>query len=332
MSLKVYTGVQTQLTVMKPNGQIDTTYGSSGFLDVRGFTHPGGISGASCFLDTDDAVMCVASSTHEPADPSSSPVEVGLRRVTSTGTYDPNFGLGLPSIAMPAAGTSRHLYNPVGTTAGHSDYRSFSPVGMVRLGTRLYIVGTGWTGGGYIEGVNKYRPTYPLLVITAWNANGSVDATFSTGGLQEAGYYPTTLYWSASGVIPESATSFFIFGNAGDPETITTSVGTVTNVQVRPRQPQPALYRVEHPGGLDLAFGGDGTSTIRVQEFLLTSVAGALVTGGRVRIACIDALDQPHSNDPRVNLGGLAQWRPARKPRPPRPRPRPPRPPQPPPP
>ena len=189
----------------------------------------------------------------------SSPVAVGLRRVTPTGAYDPNFGLGLPSVAIPAAGTFRALLNPAGTTGGHSDYRAFfAPVGMVRLGTRLYVVGTGWTGGAYIQGINRYRPTYPLLVITAWDANGSVDATFSSGGLQEAGYDPKILYWSASGVIPDSATSFFIFGNVGDPETITTTVGTTTNVEVTPRQPQPALYRVEHPNGFDLAFGGDG--------------------------------------------------------------------------
>ena len=337
-SIALYTNTAnaSQLTVMKANGQIDTTYGTAGFVDIKGFTHPGGTSDARCFLDTDDSVICVASSTHVPGDPFSSPVAVGLRRVTPTGAYDPNFGLGLPSVAAPASGTVRGLYNPDGTTGGLSDYSAFAPVGMARLGTRLYVVGTGWTGGGYIPSVNRYRPAYPLLVITAWNANGSVDATFATGGLQEAGYSPTILYWSASGVIPDSATSFFIFGNAGDPETITTSVGGQTNVQVRPRQPQPALYRVAHPGGLDLAFGGDGASTIRVQEFLLTSVAGAMVTGGRVRVACIDALQQPWTDEPRVNLGGLAQWRPGKtrpvpKPRPPRPRPRP-RPPQPPPP
>ena len=299
MAVVANTGGPTQLTVMTQNGQIDTTYGTGGFLDVKGFTHPGGISDARCFLDTDDSVICVASSTHVPANQFSTPVAVGLRRVTPTGAYDPNFGLGLPSVAIPAAGTFRPLLNPAGTTGGHSDYRAFAPVGMVRLDTRLYVVGTGWTGGAYIQDINRYRATYPLLVITVWDANGSVDATFSSGGLQEAGYDPTILCWSASGVIPDSATSFFIFGNVGDPETITTTVGTMTNMQVKPRQPQPALYRVEHPDGLDLAFGGDGISTIRGPGVCVDVGCrgdGHRRTGSR---SVIDALEQPWSNEPR---------------------------------
>jgi hypothetical protein len=150
-------------------------------------------------------------------------------------------------------------------------------------------------------------------VITAWKPDGSPDPTFATSGRLEGGYDPTIATWSASGVIPESPTSFLVYGNAGEVEITTNSVGGAT-YQVRvPRQPQPALWRVANPGDLDLLFGGDGLATVRLPELLLTSVAGALLSGGRVRVACVDALTQPLTDEPRVNVGGLVQWRPAKR-------------------
>jgi hypothetical protein len=109
---------------------------------------------------------------------------------------------------------------------------------------------------------------------------------------------------------------------AGEAETVTTSVAggpPVTSTIIR--QPQPALFHVQHPTGLDLGFGGDGAATQRLQEVMLTPVAGALLSARRVRLACVDVLSQPEIPEPRTNQGGLIQWQ-LREPKKPRPIPR----------
>ena len=298
MAVVAYTGALTQLTVIEQNGQIDTTYGTGGFLDIKGFTHPGGISDARCFLDTDDSVICVASAPHEPANTFSSPVAVGLRtrhahrrirselRIGSAKRRDSS-GRDLPTFAEPGRHNWRTLRLLALAPARYGAARHQAVRGGHRVGPAAPTSRVSTGTGRHIRCSSSQRGTSMDRSMRAFRpaACKRRDTT-------------TILWWSASGVIPDSATSFFIFGNAGNPETITTTVGTTTNMEVKPRQPQPALYRVEHPNGLDLAFGGDGVSTIRVQEFVLTSVAGAMVTGGRVRVACIDALEQPWSNDP----------------------------------
>ncbi|MBZ4423329.1 delta-60 repeat domain-containing protein [Myxococcus sp. RHSTA-1-4] len=307
-----------ELCVMRPNGQLDSTYGSGGFVEVMAFTHPVGPQGGGdvdCFLEADGSVVCVASSTHDNGALVSSPVMVGLRRITPAGGYDPNFGLGLPSLQPPAAGRIQVLVNPAGTMpGGHDDYSRISPVGIAWLGSRLYVVATGWTGGGYIRyPIDRYRPTYPLLVIMGWNADGSGDPTLAGIGRQEGAFTPDgkNKFWSAAGVLQDSPSSFFVYGMASEADKVTSLVpGSPPTTQWLVRQPQPAVFRVEHPGGLDMGFGVGGASTIRLQEFLLAPVAGALLNGGQIRVACVDTLEQPRTSQPRVNVGCLVQWGP----------------------
>ena len=63
-----------------------------------------------------------------------------------------------------------------------------------------------------------------------------------------------------------------------------------------------------------MTFGRDGAATIRLQEVLLTSVAGALLSAGRIRVACVDYLTQPQIVlEPQTNQAALVQWRPGKK-------------------
>ncbi len=313
IALKIDTA-KSELCVLRPNGQLDSTYGSGGFVDVHGFTQPGSGGDVHCFLDADGSVVCVASTVRVDSPYGASPVRVALRRITPTGSYDPTFGLGLPSLQAPAPASYQTLSKTIDT---QDEYSRIRPVGIAWLGSRLYVVATGWTGGGYIPfPINSYRPSYPLLLIMGWSTDGSPDPTLAGTGRQEGGFTPDgkNKYWSAAGVLQDSPSSFFVYGTAGEADMVTTTVaGGPPYISWIVRQPQPALYRVEHPTGIELLFGGDGASTIRLQEFLLTSVAGALLSGGRVRVACVDALVQPWTSEPRVNVGGIVQWRPGKR-------------------
>jgi hypothetical protein len=326
IALRVDTLGKSELTVLLPNGQVDAVFGTSGFVDVPGFTHLGaGPGGAHCFLASDDSFIVVLSTEHAPASYSSPFVSVALRRVTTGGQYDPNFGLGAPSVSPPPAARLLRLLQPDGATSGNAEYNRINPAGIGWAGGQLYVFATGFSGGRYtvVAGVDVRLPVYPLLLVMRWNGDGSLDRTFAGRGWQEAGYHPDRKYWSIQGVIQEGPASFVLYGMAGEAETITTSVAggpAVTSTIIR--QPQPALFHVQHPAGLDLGFGGDGAARQRLQEVMLTPVAGALLSARRVRLACVDFLSQPEIPEPRTNQGGLIQWQ-LREPKKPRPIPRP---------
>lgn len=307
-------GNTPQLAVMDPSGQLNRAYGTGGFVDVEAFMHyiianerP------RCFLDEDGTVICVVSSYHEPGnhnyfDPKSIPVHVSLRRITTAGVYDPNFGLGVPSVNPPANDRTYILVHPFGRTHNLAEYQKITPIGIARLGNRLYLVATGWSGGKYISAVNRFTPSYPLLLVMGWNTDGTVDTTYAGTGWQEMGLDPNIEYWSAAGVMKNSLTSFLVYGMAGDTEEVTDTIDGKTITSTVIRAPQPALFRVEHPSGLDLNFGSDGAARLRVQEVLLSPIAGTILSERRVRIACVDVLTKLGTNDPQTNLGGLAQW------------------------
>jgi hypothetical protein len=217
------------------------------------------------------------------------------------------------------------LLQPDGAAGGDAEYSRVSPAGIGWAGGQLYVFATGFSGGRHtvIAGVDVQLPIYPLLLVMRWNGDGSLDRTFAGRGWQEAGYNPDHKYWSTQGVIQEGPTSFVLYGMAAEAETVTTSVAggpPITSTIIR--QPQPALFHVQHPAGLDLSFGGDGAARQRLQEVMLTPVAGALLSARRVRLACVDVLSQPEIPEPRTNQGGLIQWQ-LREPKKPRPIPRP---------
>ena len=301
INVRVNGGLTSQLLLLHGDGMMDAAYGGNGLVDIKTFTHRfSGSTNATCFLTRDGGVLIVVWSSRDSGSQDDA-VTVGLRKVTVTGEYDDTFGLGPASANDPTDGQSMVLTNIDNTS---EVYQRVMPAGAVWLGDRLYVVATG--SSGYFD-TNAVRPAYPLLVILGWHAdNGTVDETYFGQGLQEAGFTPDHLYYSASGVIQDSPTSCYICGAAGTTEVLNTTIV---------RQPQPALFRLEHPAGLDRGFAGVGAATTRLQEFLLTPVAGALV-GHFVRVACVDQLKQAQTDRPKTGLSGLVQWstRPSRWP------------------
>jgi hypothetical protein len=293
-----------KLAVMLPAGGLEPAFGTNAFADLDGFTHFAGTgygSAVTCFLDENDAVICVAHTDH-PA--SSSPfVTVGLRRITPAGNYDAGFGLGAPSVLTP----SSSLYLTLITPGGHGlEYGGVSPKGVWWVGGKLYVVALAYAGG-YFSG-NFVRPRYPFLVVMRWNSDGSKDVTWFNGK-QEAGLAPRERYWIPAGVLQYSATSLLIYGTACPLDRVEITAGgmTYTNLLIGP--PRPALFKLDDPAGLDLSFGEEGATIYRSWEPVLTAVAGALLDQERVRAAYVDVLTWPSSTRPQSNFASLIQWK-----------------------
>jgi hypothetical protein len=83
------------------------------------------------------------------------------------------------------------------------------------------------------------------------------------------------------------------------------------------RQPQPALFRIAHPGGLDFTFGHGGAATMTMQEFgPAAAIAGIRLADGKVRLAVVDTLVRTygigfaqHVVRLSSSFGGLAEFR-----------------------
>jgi hypothetical protein len=179
-------------------------------------------------------------------------------------------------------------------------FGSASPAGIAALGGKYYLVATGFVGGGGL----------PTIVVSRWEPDGSPDPTFT----QIGGYVPDRLYWTAIGVLAESASSVLAYGMAGRRAT---APGTIGDLLPAIRQPQPALFRIAHPGGIDFTFGHGGAATMTMQEFgPAGAVAGVRLANGKVRLAVVDLLERVYgigvSNTHVIRLdssfGGLAQF------------------------
>ncbi|MGH3658652.1 MAG: hypothetical protein ACRDUA_18510, partial [Micromonosporaceae bacterium] len=305
----------TELCRLSSTGQLDTTYGTNGFTDpVEGFNHrldPGSNgTGATCLLDTDGQVIAVVKSGHFP-DASTGHVLIALRRITTTGKIDPNFGIGPPNINPPPSTRRIKLFAPHSSAGSPPDYANIRIAGMTWLRDTLYIIATGFAGGGTYtlgNGLTIRKPEYPTLLITRWTRQGEVDPTIP-GGYQEGGTDPF-LYWYANGVLRDAKESFLIYGGGGTPWTKTTQLpdGT-TYTETLVRQPGPAIFRVNHPTGLDQTFGDHGAAVIRVPDLYPSVIAGGLSTA---RDHCTLAYLDPHQYQRgplRSTFGGAARFR-----------------------
>jgi uncharacterized delta-60 repeat protein len=291
------------VALLHPDGSLDTTYGDAGFADLWR------VRDVRAFPVGDGSLLCVASTGHTiGAGPPW--VEIGLQRIDAGGTYDAGFGWGPPAVFPPTA--NKILLKASGGVSVDDEFGSISPAGIVTLGGKHYMVATGWIGGRFVmdaRGVLQQLPIWPTLVVTRWNADGSPDPTFAT---QVAGYSPDRLFWTAAGVLAESSSSLLAFGMAATKDVATDAGRQVTVV----RQPQPALFRVSHPGGIDFAFGQGGAAVTRMQEFgPAPALAGVLLANGRVRLAAADGMVWSYGSYPNSvsrlasSFGGLAQFR-----------------------
>lgn len=300
------------VALLHPDGTVDSSYGTSGFVDLsRG-------PDVRVFAQDDDSLLCVCSLARTPPDPDMltgtpnvQPAKLGLQRILADGRYDGAFGWGPPMVFPPAANTLVLR----GAGSGIDDgFDSATPAGIAALGGKYYLVATGYVGGRPVSdgrGGTVKLPVWPTIVVTRWEPDGSLDQTFTT---QIGGYVPDRLYWMAVGVFAESASSVLAYGMAARR---TTAPGTIADLLPAIRQPQPALFRIAHPGGIDFTFGQGGAATMTMQEFgPAAAVAGVQLANGKVRLAVVDMLLRTygigfgqHVVRLDSSFGGLAQFR-----------------------
>jgi hypothetical protein len=306
-----------ELCKLSAAGELISDYGagelgsSPGHVELQGFLHllgPGVTSsGVHCFLDQDGQVIVAAISGHDPRG-GGAPVTIALRRLTVDGHWDAGFGMGTPTINPPTGAQRVELHRPAG---GTRDYSSFQAVGIVRLDSALYLVGTAFAGGGQDAGGFLF-PQWPLLVVTRWTSAGVKEPSWP-GGFQEGGVDPF-LYWSAVDVRQESPTSFLIFGSGGTPKELRSRLadGTITTTLTAER-PGPALFRVSHPNGIDTSFGDHGVAVIRIPipEVAFSIIAGG-ISGARRPLATIAFTDRGTSfrygHPPRSMFSGAVRF------------------------
>jgi uncharacterized delta-60 repeat protein len=302
-----HSGADT-VALLHPDGAIDGSYGNGGFVDL------GTLGAVRVFAQDDDTLLvaCTVKRVQQidatMANPAHS-VQIGLWRVLADGSNDPAFGWSGPRVDAVHPKTLVLVSAGPGSDDGFDDTR---PAGIVSLGGKFYLVANGDVGGRKIEERDRdgnkrvvTLPVLPALVVTRWQADGSPDSTFPA---QTGGYAPDRLYWAAAGVLAESASSALAYGMAA----------RILPFVLPPiRQPQPALFRIAHPGGIDLTFGQGGAATMTMQEFGPASAqAGIRLPDGKVRLAVVDMLVRQYGKypDPRVirvssSFGGLAQFR-----------------------
>ena len=293
------------VALLHPDGTIDSSYGNGGFVDL--WTAAAEVS----VFAQDDGTLLFACSVRRRQQIEATlvipahPVQMGLGRIRSDGSYDPSFGWGEPKVDVVAGKT----VGLVGAGPGEDDgFDNAAPVGIAALGGKYYLVATGWVGGRKVRKPDRTLealPVLPTLVVTRWQADGSPDSTFPR---QIGGYSPDRLYWTAVGVLAESASSVLAYGMAA----------RILPLVLPPiHQPQPALFRIAHPGGIDFTFGHGGAATMTMQEFgPAAPLAGLRLPDGKVRLAVVDLLVRQYGKypDPRVSrlsssFGGLAQFR-----------------------
>jgi uncharacterized delta-60 repeat protein len=308
------------VALLEPNGSLDATYASAdhGFIGLFGIVvlptadMPDPVaSTVSPFLDADGSVLCVLATVHQfDNDPY---VRYGLRRITPAGAYDTAFGVGVPSVNPPGPGRQIIFSGPTGTTSSREAYTHVWAVGCAWMGGKLYVVAAG-TAGGVLYRSNT-SPAYNVLVVSRWNPDGTRDSSFGSSGVQEAGFYPERLDFTPVGVTPLSSTQLVVHGQAGRAETHTHSVGGVTYQVTQIRRPEPAIFSVLHPGGIDTTFGNGGAEVLPVQEFQANMITARILppvtfrAGERVRFVCADMQSQPVApKDPMSTFGGVGEF------------------------
>ena len=112
----------------------------------------------------------------------------------------------------------------------------------------------------------------------------------------------------ASGVLGYSNETAIVDGDAGVVDREQHSVGGASYTVELVRDPKPALFEFDHPTGLDRSFGRDKAAQFPTWETPLSSVGGALLSNGRVRLACVDITTQQLLIRPAHNYAGLLQW------------------------
>jgi hypothetical protein len=308
-----------RIGLLNNDGSVDMTYATAenGFIraEATSLLNPSGqgnFTSMRPFLEEDGSILGVA--TQSRAGTGSALIQFGLRRIRPDGTYDPDFGIPIqPNPARPPNNYIIFFERPAGSAS--SGFSGILPVGCGWIGGKLYVVARGIVGGFWTSAGRL--PEYNMLIVTRWNAGGSKDATFGLGGAEEAGFTPHRLGFAPKGALPLSATELIAFGEAGHAESSTVTVGGQTYTSTIIRPPQPAIFRISHPNGLDRTFGQDGALSMQMQEFETQVFAGRLLRppsgSPRVQFMCADyTLNQiPRllsSEEFVTNFGGIGRF------------------------
>ena len=260
------------------------------------------------FLDTDGTVIvAVIGSSRDEIFTNTGEVIVALRRITNTGQIDAGFGIGPPSVNPPSSSHCIRLTRPASTGSALSPlYHGVSFAGIIWIDDTLYLVGTGFAGGGYTS-TGLRKPEYPTLLITRWTGQGQVDRSVIPSGYEEGGTNPFQ-YWYAKGIHRDGKRSFLIYGAGGTPRTKTSQLPDGTTItETLVTQPGPALFRVNHPSGLDMTFGDHGAAVIRIPELYPSVIAG----GGSLNQCTLAYADlhQYRRGPIRSTFGGAARFK-----------------------
>ena len=322
--------------LLDTNGALDTTWGPpddtgqglDGLVPLRAFRHliddaPTVHSTATPFLDADGSILCVVSSGRQTtAEPT---VRLGLRRIKSDGYYDPDFGLGLPSVRQPDPGQHITVGGPSAARTKDS-YGHVTPVGCAWLGgcstwSRTARRACRRSHGRWVHRAEEERARrHPLT------AQGLIDYAWATAGRQEAGWRPNQLDYRPAGVLLLPAKERLF----GAPETTRRpgadrlrdrrsyryesrpGTGGIQNTVPVIRRPEPAYFRVTHPDGIDPG----PPEYLQIQEFEAAILAARVLPpaspseGHRLRFVCADCRTQPPPKGGLLmsNFGGVGQF------------------------
>jgi uncharacterized delta-60 repeat protein len=295
---------------INPDGSFDTSYAAAtgNYAPTPGFTYiawPRNLNGhvspvfakAWFQLETDGSVIyALGSQREDDADPN---VEIALRRIAPDGTLDPNFGIG-PVGLTARAGSPVGLFEPQGAVAGAELFTRAEPVGMVRLGNMLYLVVWAEASGR--------DETFDVLVVVRFKPDGTGDPTFGTTGVvarphQEAGFYPQRHGFRPTGLVALGDDIAYVYGTAGFVD------------QTHRQRPEPALFRLTHPGGIGTTFGQGGAERVTMPEFEAVPLTARLVSNRafrsrHLRFVATDVRARPSPSYGRVvsNFGVVGQF------------------------
>ena len=254
--VKVLTHLGTYLCGLSSSGQLDQTFAQGGYVTLP-------VNGSGYLMRPDGSVLFPTAAGAYNSN------SFGLLRVTSTGTVDPNFGVGNSPSTAPL---SRRIVLTVPSPGSRINLWAATIAAIVEKGGKLYAIGTTGTGGVVRVGLPT-TPAYGFIMITRWNQDGTVDTTYGNGGAvfygEDGGDY---LDWTCGAVAAEPGEPITLAGSAAG---------------------RPAIWQLNDSGVLDTGFGPGGLCSVLLQEVTTDrAFAIAVLPGGKVRIGCSTGLVQ----------------------------------------
>jgi uncharacterized delta-60 repeat protein len=249
-----------------PNGTLDTSFGSNGTVTTA---IPKSVSAARAVAIQSDGKILAAGSFATTKVPAHA---FALERYTTSGSLDQSFG---------NAGIVTLHFTGTGSTASYDDAIA------IALQSDGKIVLAGTTNG--TSGNND-------IALARYNANGSLDTSFGSGGKIITSYT----------AIPGSIGTTEVASVALEPNAMIVVVGATDFVGSGYGIGHPFVVRYTAGGSLDTTFGGTGIVVLsRIPTLGIDPLAVGAVQGwdGKIVVAASDATTA-HADLARLNLDG----------------------------